>query len=99
MPCYDERTHEDWLEEKLKDLQVDINVLTRMLCSTLSVLERADDDLYVEVLGGDPYLREWYLKHKEFDNKRKAETAEVEAAIVQKTEELKVLNARLRKIK
>ena len=69
MPCYDSRdTHSYGVQETRAELQPRIDMLARIACEALTILELNPD--IIKHMSKE--TRDWWEEHKKFDAERKA---------------------------
>ena len=73
MPCYD-GGRDDYNDSEVRSLRARCDLLARVACRALTELE--DNGIADMLLLRDDETRDFWVKHKEFDAKRKAEEAE-----------------------
>lgn len=75
MPCYDSRrdehpSGESW-STRAERLQKRCDVLTRLLCEAMTIVEGAENTGGDAITEASRELREWWTRHKQFDKQRK----------------------------
>lgn len=60
-------------------LRAQIDLLTRMLCETMTHLEKGHQDVAQSVIRGNPELHSWWENHKQQDAERKAQEEQAAA--------------------
>ena len=73
MPCYD-GGRDDYNDSEVRSLRARCDLLARVACRALTELE--DNGIADMLLLRDDETRDFWVKHKEFDAKRKAAEAE-----------------------